>query len=89
MKRLIVILLISLFTFVANPIAASAEEVTTCVQTTQYGGQVGIVCGAKHEPVETGLADINPLTLASIFFIFSGFGIYNYRKLQKSDISLN
>lgn len=89
-KRLIVIALISLLPFVTGYTSANAEEnASTCIQVTQYSGGVGIVCGAKHEPVETGLADINPLTLASIFFIFAGYGMYSYRKLQKTEISLN
>ncbi|MDP3917748.1 MAG: hypothetical protein Q8Q30_01060 [Candidatus Woesebacteria bacterium] len=62
--------------------------VQTCVQTTQYGGGVGIVCGAKHEAVDTGLADINPLYLALIFFTFAVFGIREYKKLQKIQVRI-
>ena len=65
-----------------NSLIVKAEEVQTCVQVTQYGGGVGIVCGA-HTSVETGLADINPLFLALVFFTFSVFGIREYKKLQK------
>lgn len=61
--------------------------IQTCVQTTQYGGGVGIVCGA-HTPVETGLADINPLFLALVFFTFSVFGIREYKKLLRKEISI-
>ena len=65
-----------------------AEDQQTCVQVTQYGGGVGIVCGAKHEPVETGLADINPLYLASFFFILAFVALRQYKKLVRSEISL-
>lgn len=73
-----------LLTVLAVP--SRAEDVQTCVQVTQYGGGVGIVCGAKHEPINTGLADINPLVLSSIFLFLSGFGIYLYRKLLRKEI---
>ena len=96
MKRLIVrstasivILVVSLLFLASTASPIMAEEVQTCTQVSQYGGGVGIVCGAKHEPVETGLADINPLVLASIFFSLAGYGMYQYRKLQKLEISLN
>ena len=87
MKRLIVITLIvvSLLSIVARQ--AKAEEVQTCTQVTQYGGAVGIVCGA-HTPVDTGLADINPLVLASIFFMFAGYGLYEYKKLKKIQVRI-
>ena len=89
MKRLIVTLVISLISLAAIASPVMAEEAQTCVQVSQYSGGVGIVCGAKHEPVETGLADINPIVLASMFFSLSGYGMYQYRKLQRSHISLN
>lgn len=72
-----------------TPKLVMAQEASTCTKVTQYGGQVGIVCGAKHEPVETGLADINPLLLSSLFFTFAGYGMYQVKKLQKNGISLN
>lgn len=65
-----------------------AEDVETCVEVTQYGGGVGIVCGAKHEAVDTGLADINPLVLSSIFVSLSIFGAYLYKKSLKSNIEM-
>lgn len=68
--------------------AVHAEEVQTCTQVTQYGGAVGVVCGVKHEPVETGLADINPVVLASIFFSLAGASLYKYKKLAKQEIAL-
>lgn len=87
MKRLIVIttLVLSLLSLAAS--AVKAEAVQTCTQVTQYGGAVGIVCGA-HTPVETGLADINPVVLASIFFTFAGYGMYSYKKLLRTEVSL-
>lgn len=87
MKRLIVIALIvvGLLSTVARQ--AKAEEVQTCTQVTQYGGAVGIVCGA-HTPVETGLADMNPVVLSSIFFTFAGYGMYSYKKLLRKEVAL-
>lgn len=89
MKRLIVItnLVIALVS-VVGPMSVMAEVVETCVQVTQYGGGVGIVCGVSHEPVETGLADINPVVLASIFFTFAGYGMYSYKKLLRKEVVL-
>ena len=86
MKRLTILLLaISLLSLVTTSVRA--EDVQTCIQVTQYGGAVGIVCGA-HTPVETGLADINPVVLASIFFTFAGYGMYGYKKLLRTEVSL-
>lgn len=88
MKRLIVSLLTSfvLLSSLAGPIMA--EDVETCVQVTQYGGGVGIVCGAKHQTVDTGLADINPLVLASFFFILAGVTFSQYKKIVRSEIGI-
>lgn len=88
MKRLIVSLLFVIcnLLFLARPVMA--EEVQTCTQTTQYGGGVGIVCGAKFVPAETGLADMNPVVLASIFFAFAGIGLYNYKKVLRAEVAL-
>lgn len=88
MKRLIVILLISLLSLVVVAKPAMAEEASTCVQVTQYGGTVGIVCGAKHEPVDTGFADVNPLVLSSIFLSLAGYGQYSYKKLLRKEVAL-
>ena len=87
MKRLIVIAVVSImqYAFWVTPIKAA--DVQTCTQVTQYGGAVVIVCGA-HTPVDTGLADINPVVLASIFFIFAGYGMYSYKKLLRKEVAL-
>lgn len=94
MKRLIVrstgsiVTLATVISLLSLAVSSTkAQEVQTCTQVTQYGGAVGIVCGA-HTPVETGLADINPLVLASIFFMFSGYGLYEYKKLQKVQLRI-
>lgn len=95
MKRLIVrsatqsiILVLSIFVLTLAPSYVRAEDVQVCTQVTQYGGAVGVVCGVKHEPVETGLADTNPITLASIFFILAGASLYKYKKLAKQEIAI-
>lgn len=84
-KLIILLFVICSLLFLAKPVMA--EDLQTCVQVTQYGGAVGIVCGA-HTPVETGLADINPVVLASIFFTFAGYGMYSYKKLLRTEVSL-
>lgn len=89
-KILIKSAMLSLFSLILLSSSATfvmAEEVQTCVQTTQYGGAVGTVCGA-HTPVETGLADINPVVLASVFFSLAGASLYKYKKLAKQEIAL-
>lgn len=88
MNKLVLLVTLIITLLLSTVSISKAEEVDTCVQVTQYGGAVGIVCGAKHEPVETGLADINPLVLASVFFMFSGYGLYEYKKLQKVQVRI-
>lgn len=88
MKRLIVLvsLVISL-QLITGLKSVNAADVQTCTQVTQYGGAVGIVCGV-HTPVETGLADINPVVLASIFFAFAGMGLKIYKKTLRAEVSI-
>lgn len=89
LKRLIVTLLILTATLMAYPVRLTmADDNQNCVQVTQYGGAVGVVCGAKHEPVNTGLADINPIVLASIFFAMAGITLAKYKKLVRSEVGL-
>jgi len=71
-----------------SPAFVYAQEADTCVAVTQYGGSVSYVCGAKHEPVETGLADINPLVLASIFFVLAGDSFIKAKKLSRAEVAL-
>ncbi len=87
MNKFIVTLLIAVSLLSLVTRSVRAEDLQTCVQVTQYGGAVGIVCGA-HTPVETGLADINPVVLASIFFTFAGYGMYSYKKLLRKEVAL-
>lgn len=85
-KKVLITLAVLGGLFMASPVMA--EEVDNCVQVTQYGGAVGIVCGIKHEPVETGLADINPFVLASTFMAVSAYAYNKAKKLQKAPIAL-
>lgn len=86
MKRLIVLVtVISFFALTVNSV--NAETVQTCTQVTQYGGAVSVVCGV-HTPVEAGLADINPLYLASSFLSLAGYGMYSYKKLLRREVAL-
>jgi len=90
MKQLIVALglILTLNFLAASANFVMAEEQTNCVQVTQYGGAVGIVCGVEHKPVETGLADINPVILASVFFGLAGLTFSKYKKLVRSEVGL-
>jgi hypothetical protein len=87
-KRLIVLAVVSCMLLVVGLQTVFAESEQVCTQVTQYGGAVGVVCGVKHEPVEAGLADINPVILSSIFLTLSGLSAYKYRKIAKENISL-
>lgn len=88
MNKLIVIAAVSIMQYAVWVTPVNAETVQTCTQVTQYGGAVGVVCGVKHEPVDTGLADINPVVLASVFFSLAGASLYKYKKLAKQEIAL-
>ena len=66
-----------------NVLGDSTEEI--CVETTVYGGGVGVVCGTKtHEPVDTAIGD-NPFlivtTLLASSYALSKFG----RKTKKAN----
>ncbi len=87
MKKLIFLIALSFMLYAIRLTPVNAADVQTCTQVTQYGGAVGIVCVA-HTPVETGLADINPLFLASTFFTFAGYGMYSYKKLLRKEVAL-
>ncbi len=87
MNKVIVLITLVLSLLSFTTLSVRAEDVQTCTQVTQYGGAVGIVCGV-HTPVETGLADINPLFLASIFFTFAGYGMYSYKKILRKEVAL-
>ena len=90
MKKQIAILL--LITSILLPREAKAdggeilgertEEI--CIETTVYGGGVGVVCGTKtHEPVDTAIGD-NPFLLVSTL-LASSYGLYKFgRKTKKA-----
>ncbi len=59
LKKLIVALFV-LGALIA-PKSLFAQEANVCVQI--YGG--GVVCGAKHEVVDTDLGDVNPVVLGA------------------------
>ena len=89
MKTLITALILtSLLTFPGNVkadgnvLGESTEEV--CIETTVYGGGVGVVCGTKtHEPIDTAIGD-NPFLLVSTL-LASSYGLYKFgRKTKKA-----
>lgn len=92
LKKVLVSALVVTSMFVAKPVmpygTIMAQDVTDCVQVTQYGGAVGIVCGAKHEPVETGLADMNPFMLASVFFSLAVASLVKSKKIARAQVAL-
>lgn len=79
MKKLIAILLVVLGLLVPNMVYAQ-EQVCTSV----YGG--GVVCGAKHEPVETGLAE--NLTLLSAVLLISSYSLFYLSKRTKKSLKI-
>lgn len=90
MKRLIVALFVLSLLAVAVPAKAVMADGTVteeCVTVTQYGGASKVVC-TKHEPKDTGLADINPVVLASGFFAMAGYTLAKYKKLVRSEVGL-
>lgn len=87
LKRLIVVLVVSCVLFVVGSRVVMAQEADTCVTTTQYGGARQIVCGA-HTPVETGLADINPIVLASVFFGAAILSTIKAKNLKRAEVAL-
>jgi len=87
MNKLIKLLVVGFVLFTLGTSVVKAEE-ETCVAVTQYGGSVSYVCGAKHETVDTGLADINPLVLASIFFVLAGSSFIKAKRLSRAEVAL-
>ncbi|MBL7036687.1 hypothetical protein ISR94_02460 [Candidatus Microgenomates bacterium] len=85
-KKVLISVFVISSLFMAKPVMA--QEAENCVQVTQYGGAVGIVCGAKHEPVDTGLADMNPVVLAGIFFGLAGASLVKSKKLVRAQVAL-
>lgn len=89
LKKLIVSIVVSGMLLVVSSASLNAEEVETCVTSYQYGGATQQVCGVStHEPVETGLADINPAMLASIFFSLAGTALIKAKKLARAEVAL-
>jgi len=84
MKKLITVLAI-LVSILLMPGQASAQEtVETCVETTVYGGGVGVVCGVKtHTPINTALGD-NSLALALVLLGASAGLLYLSKKIKVS-----
>lgn len=90
MKKLISILAV-LGALLIAPVAAFADEGQVlsetedeiCIETTVYGGGVGVVCGIKtHEPVDTGVEDIIPVLAGGLLvssFLF-------YQKAKKTSL---
>ncbi|MFC1625721.1 hypothetical protein ACFL1Q_01635 [Patescibacteria group bacterium] len=62
------------------PKASYAQTVETCVQTTQYGGGVTVVCGV-HTPTETGLAE-NLIVIGGVSILTSGILHFLSRRIK-------
>lgn len=78
-------LAVSLFVLGAliAPKSLFAQEANVCVQI--YGG--GVVCGAKHEAIDTDLADVNTFVVGGGLLI-SSFVLFKLsRKYRVSHIS--
>lgn len=85
MKSLIVSLALLAASLTA-PMVSLAQTTTLepGVCTTVYGG--GVVCGAKHEVVETGLGE-NLAMVGALSILASGVLAYLNRKSNKSVIN--
>jgi len=81
MKKLVFSLVLALTLVVAGPVYA--EEVQVC--TTYYGG--GVVCGAKHEVVDTDLGDVNTYVIGAGLLAASFVLFKLSRKFKASVIS--
>ncbi len=79
MKKLIAIVLSTMYLVLGANTVKAEDTVTVCTQ--YYGG--GVVCGV-HTPVETGIADNIPL-IASGFLGASGVLAYLSRKFKKTE----
>lgn len=80
MKSLVFTLVLALTLVAVRPVYA--QEVQVC--TTYYGG--GVVCGAKHEAIDTDLGDINTFVLGAGLLLAS-FGLYRLSKKLKRTYS--
>lgn len=82
MKRLVLGLAIVLS---ALSLPGSAYAQTTNVEpgvcVSVYGG--GVVCGAKHEIVDTDLGDVNPVVLGASFITASAALFLLSKKMRK------
>jgi len=81
MKKLVFSLVLALTLAAAGPVYA--EEVQVC--TTYYGG--GVVCGAKHEVIDTDLGDINTFVIGAGFLASSFVLVKLSKKFKVSEIS--
>ncbi len=82
MKKLILSLAIALSALVLPGSAyAQTTNVEPGVCVSVYGG--GVVCGAKHEIVDTDLGDINPAVLGGAFIFASGALFLLSKKMRK------
>ena len=88
MKKLITVLLLLIaFSFSQGSVLADQIEEEVCIETTVYGGGVGVVCGVKtQEPVDTVIAD-NPLLFGAVLLIASGLLFLFSKRLKAEQIA--
>lgn len=82
MKKTILALLLILSAYFTPGSVYAQTNLEPGVCVSVYGG--GVVCGAKHEVVDTALGDVNPAVLGGAFLLASGLLVYFSRKLEKS-----
>ena len=70
-NKLFVFLVLVLSTLLVPGVAFAQTNLEPGVCVSVYGG--GVVCGAKHEVVDTALGDINPGLIAVVFMVL-GYG---------------
>ncbi len=82
MKRAILILVLVLSAMLLpGGVHAQTTTVDPGVCVSVYGG--GVVCGARHEVVDTALGDINPAILGGAFTLASGALFLLSKKMRK------
>ena len=80
MRKVILLATLVLSLGLLFPKVSYAQTVETCVQTTQYGGGVTVVCGV-HTPTETGLAE-NLGLVGGVLLLTSGVFVYFSKKAR-------
>ena len=87
LRKALISLIVAGATLIGPGVVLAQENQENCV--TVYGG--GVVCGVQapeHEPVDTDLADMNPLVLAGGLLLASGSLLYLSKKAKQGSFQI-